>query len=53
MHASGILSVEDKLQQLGEILKKQMIALEVLHRNNPLRFDLRSTVMAPEVSKGQ
>ena len=32
---------------------KQMVAPKGLHRNNYLRFDLRSTVMAPEVSNGQ
>ena len=36
-----------------KVFLRQMIALEVLYRNNSLRFDLRSSVMAPEVSKRQ
>ena len=55
MHASGFISVEDKLLQLGKVCKKkkQMIALEILHRSNSLKFDLRSTVTTADVSKGQ
>ena len=53
MHASGFLSVEDKLLQLRKIRKKQMIANEILYRLVSLKFDLTSLVKAPEVSKGQ
>ena len=33
--------------------QKQSIALEILYRNISLRFDLRSTVKTPEVTRGQ
>ena len=53
MHVSGFLSVEGKLLQLRKICKGQMIANEILYRYASLKFDFRSTVKAPEVSKGQ
>ena len=48
------LSVEDKILELGTILKKkQSIALKILYRKISLRFDLRPTVKDPEVTKGR
>ena len=52
MHFSCFLAVADKLFQRGMIKeKKQNIALEIINRRIPLRFDLRSMVNVPEVSK--
>ena len=54
MQAFGFWSVEDNLVAREDFLKKkQIIANEILYRLTSLKFDLRSTVQAPEVSKGQ
>ena len=52
MNTSVFLGLEENYYS-WERLKKQSISLQILYRSVTLRIDLRSTVQATEVAKGQ
>ena len=53
MHTSVFIVLEDKLLGIARNDYKKLIALEIIHRIICLRFELRSTTKAPEVTKCQ
>ena len=51
--SSFFFDLEQKLLEIEAILKKQRTGLEIPYRQDGLRFDLRSTVQATEVTECQ